>query len=116
MLSYNQVKIFINAIRNPKMNKKQRNKKLVAQNKRNRIINRRYSSTIKTLAKLFKNALSKYKKEPAGEIKDGLKLDLSIIASKFYSIVDKGVKKKVLHKNKAARKKSNVGKHLSAFY
>ena len=35
------------------MNKKQRNRKLVTQNKRNRLINRRYTSTIKTLSKLF---------------------------------------------------------------
>ena len=35
------------------MTKKQRNRKLVTQNKRNRIINRRYISTIKTLTKLF---------------------------------------------------------------
>ena len=33
------------------MNKKQRNRKTVAQNKRNRVINRRYVSTIKTLSK-----------------------------------------------------------------
>jgi small subunit ribosomal protein S20 len=98
------------------MNKKQRNKKLVAQNKRNRMINRRYSSTIKTLTKLFKKALSNYKKELAVEIKEKLKLDASIIASKFYSIVDKSVKKKVLHKNKAARKKANLGKLLSTLY
>jgi hypothetical protein len=32
------------------MNKKQRNRKIVSQNKRNRIINRRYTSTIKTLS------------------------------------------------------------------
>ena len=37
------------------MNKKQRNRKVVAQNRRNRIINRRYSSTIKSLSKLFVN-------------------------------------------------------------
>jgi ribosomal protein S20 len=35
------------------MNKKQRNRKIVTQNNRNRIINRRYSTTIKTLSKLF---------------------------------------------------------------
>jgi ribosomal protein S20 len=34
------------------MNKKQR-RKIVTQNNRNRIINRRYSTTIKTLSKLF---------------------------------------------------------------
>ena len=35
------------------MNKKQRNRKIVAQNKRNRIINKRYISTTKTLFKLL---------------------------------------------------------------
>lgn len=96
------------------MNKKQRNKKLVAQNKRNRMVNRRYSSTIKTLSKLFKNTLSSYKKELDFEAKEKFKLNISTIASKLYSIVDKSVKKSVLHKNKAARKKSYIGKHLSA--
>ena len=35
------------------MYKKQRNRKTVQQNNRNRIINKRYISTIKTLSKLF---------------------------------------------------------------
>lgn len=35
------------------MNKKQKNRKIVTQNNRNRMINRRYISTIKTLAKLL---------------------------------------------------------------
>ena len=35
------------------MNKKERNRKTVKQNKRNRIVNKRYISTIKTLSKLF---------------------------------------------------------------
>jgi small subunit ribosomal protein S20 len=98
------------------MNKKQKNKKLVTQNKRNRMINRRYTSTIKTLSKLFKKALSSYKKELAFESKEKLKLDASIIVSKFYSIVDKSVKKKVIHKNKAARKKATISKQLSTLY
>jgi hypothetical protein len=34
------------------MSKKQENRKLISQNKRNRIINKRYTSTIKTLTKL----------------------------------------------------------------
>ncbi len=98
------------------MNKKQRNRKLVAQNKRNRMINRRYSSTIKQLSKVFKNMLNNYKKELAIETKEKLKLNISTIASKFYSIVDKSVKKKVLHKNKAARKKANISRQLSALF
>ena len=35
------------------MNKKQRNRKTVTQNNRNRIVNRRYRSTMKSLSKLF---------------------------------------------------------------
>ena len=35
------------------MNKKQKNRKIVTQNNRNRMINRRYTSSIKTLLKLF---------------------------------------------------------------
>lgn len=45
------------------MNKKQRNRKLVLQNKRNRMINRRYTSTIKTLSKLFTKKLKAYQQQ-----------------------------------------------------
>jgi len=45
------------------MNKKERNRKLVKQNKRNRIINRRYISTIKTLTKLFNTKLKTFEVE-----------------------------------------------------
>lgn len=34
------------------------------------------------------------------------------IVQNIYSMVDKGVKKKVFHKNTAARKKSRIGKLL----
>jgi ribosomal protein S20 len=43
------------------MSKKERNRKIVKQNNRNRIINKRYVSTIKTLSKLFKFKIEKYK-------------------------------------------------------
>ena len=90
------------------MNKKQRNRKIVAQNNRNRIVNRRYKSTMRTLSKLF---LSKVKQiELTAEIdRHQLKSDLKPIMNKFYSIVDKSVKKGVVHKNTAARKKSKFG-------
>ena len=35
------------------MNKKERNRKTVTQNRRNRILNKRYSSTVRGLAKLY---------------------------------------------------------------
>jgi small subunit ribosomal protein S20 len=86
------------------MNKKERNRKLVKQNRRNRIFNRRYISTIKTLFKLFKNKLD-----------DNLttkSLDFNILVNNLISFIDKAVKKKVLHKNNAARKKSTISKLL----
>lgn len=91
------------------MNKKQRNRKLVTQNKRNRMINRRYSSTIKTLSKLF---LTKVKIEKTIEEDDKgkFKLETKNLVNKVYSIIDKAVKKGVVHKNTAARKKSRIGK------
>ena len=104
------------------MNKKQKNRKLIAQNKRNRMVNRRYTSTIKTLSKLFKLKIKEHSeetKESKGvsgtsvsvvEKETNLKKDTLKIVSKIYSIVDKAVKKNVIHKNTASRKKSNIGK------
>ena len=92
------------------MNKKQRNRKLVAQNRRNRVINRRYSSTIKSLTKLFQLKLKSANSEMTGEEISDLVLEANKILNKTYSMIDKGVKKNVLHKNTAARKKSNLSK------
>lgn len=91
------------------MNKKQRNRKLVTQNKRNRMINRRYSSTIKTLSKLF---MTKVKTKSTVEEVDQAKFktETKNLVNKVYSIIDKAVKKGVIHKNTAARKKSRIGK------
>ena len=95
------------------MNKKQRNRKQVAQNQRNRMINRRYSSTIKTLAKIFSLKVKFLKTESNLEKQLSLKLETQSVLNNLYSILDKAVKKNVIHKNTAARKKSKVGK-LSA--
>jgi len=104
------------------MNKKQRNRKLIAQNKRNRMVNRRYTSTIKTLSKLFKLKIKEYSEEimdptdisttlvSIAEREINRKKDTLKIVNKIYSIVDKAVKKNVIHKNTASRKKSNIGK------
>jgi small subunit ribosomal protein S20 len=91
------------------MNKKQRNRKLVLQNKRNRMINRRYTSTIKTLSKLFTKKIKTLSTTNSAEEKTNLKLETSVVLNKLYSIIDKAVKKGVLHKNNAARKKSKIG-------
>jgi small subunit ribosomal protein S20 len=94
------------------MNKKERNKKIVKKTIRNRIINKRYTSTIKTLSKLFilkKEECNKNKVEKPEE-KEKNKIEISTLLKSLYSIIDKAVKKGVIHKNTAARKKSRVGK------
>jgi small subunit ribosomal protein S20 len=95
------------------MNKKQRNKKSVKQTLRNRIINKRYTSTIKTLSKLFtlkNNECKKNIESDKPNDKEKNKIEISKILKSLYSIIDKAVKKGVIHKNTAARKKSRVGK------
>ena len=95
------------------MNKKQRNRKTVQQNNRNRIINKRYSSTTKSLAKLFLNKV-KFLKNPENVISDqDVKLQAKNILNKLFSKIDKAVKKGILHKNTAARKKSKFSKLYS---
>ena len=92
------------------MNKKQRNRKIVSQNKRNRIINRRYTSTIKTLSKLFLSKVKIINNEQTSDIKSQLKKESLGLIKNLYSIIDKAVKKGVIHKNTAAQKKSRFGK------
>ena len=89
------------------MNKKQRNRKKVAQNNRNRIVNRRYRSTMKSLSKLF---LAKVKtlKTSDGATNDNVKLEIKTVINSLFSIIDKSVKKGVIHKNNAARRKSAI--------
>ena len=94
------------------MNKKQKNRKLVKQNKRNRMINRRYSSTIKSLSKLFISKVKSSVVSVEAEEKAKVKSETINIVNKVFSIIDKAVKKGVIHKNTAARKKSKIGKIL----
>ena len=94
------------------MNKKQKNRKLVTQNKRNRMINRRYSSTIKSLSKLFTSKVKASVSSLEEEEKVKVKSETINIVNKVYSIIDKAVKKGVIHRNTAARKKSKIGKML----
>jgi len=96
------------------MNKKQRNRKLVKQNNRNRIINRRYSSTIKSLSKLFQKKL-KASQTSNEESNEQLKKDTVSLIQNLYSVIDKAVKKGVIHKNTAARKKSKLIKNSKQF-
>ena len=95
------------------MSKKQENRKIITQNKRNKIINKRYTSTIKTLSKLFTIKVKSITNQTNDELKNKLKSETFTVISNLYSIIDKAVKKSVIHKNTAARKKSKFGKLFS---
>ena len=79
-------------------------KKRVDVNKRNRLQNRYYKTSVRTLTKLFFKTLELYKTEQTSELNDKLKVTLNLI----YSFLDKGAKRNIFHKNTAARKKSKL--------
>ena len=72
--------------------------------KRNRLQNRFYKSSVQTLVKRFFKNLELYKSLKNSETKKKLKESFNLT----YSIIDKASKKKLFHKNKAARKKSKL--------
>ena len=51
--------------------------------------------------------------EKVAEEKMKLKAENTFVLQNLYSIIDKAVKKNVIHKNTAARKKSSIGKLFS---
>lgn len=87
-------------------NKSAKKRILIA--KRNRLQNRFYKTSVRTLTKLFLNNLELYKTTPTSENKEKVEKLLSSI----YSLIDKGCKKNVFHKNTAARKKSKLALRL----
>ena len=83
-------------------------KKRIEITKRNRLRNRYYQSSVRTLVKTFFQNLEVYKTSQSLEEKEKLKKTLSSI----YSLIDKGTKKNIFHKNAAARKKSKLAAYL----
>jgi len=79
-------------------------------NKRNRLQNRFYKSSVKTLSKIFLKHLENY--EISQNPDD--KFQAQIILSTLYSFIDKACKKNIFHKNKAARKKSQLALKLKS--
>ena len=77
-------------------------------NERNRLQNRYYKTSVRTLIKLFFQDLEVYKTSKNPEEKEKLKKTLSSI----YSFLDKGTKKNIFHKNAAARKKAKLVAYL----
>lgn len=76
--------------------------------KRNRLKNRYYKSSVKTLVKIFFQNLETYKISKNADDKEKLQK----ILNSAYSMIDKGTKKNVYHKNTAARKKSKLATYL----
>jgi len=83
-------------------NKSAKKRILVAE--RNRQINRSYKSTVKTLLKKTIINCENYKKDPNSENQELINSSLN----KAFSLIDKAVKKNVLHKNNGANKKSKI--------
>jgi small subunit ribosomal protein S20 len=77
-------------------------------NERDRLRNRFYKSSVRTLIKSFFKELEIYKISKNLVNKENLKK----ILSSFYSLIDKGTKKNVFHKNAAARKKAKLAAYL----
>lgn len=94
------------------MNKKQKNKKTILQNNRNKILNRYYSSRIKSLSKFLKLLFNNYTIKSIDSIKTKAlsKTQIINISNKYYSILDKAVKKKIIHIKNASSKKSKCAK------
>ena len=82
--------------------------KRIELNKRNRLRNKYYKTSVRTLIKLFFKDLELYKISQNNEDKEKLQKILSSI----YSLLDKGTKKNIFHKNAAARKKSKLSSYL----
>ena len=78
--------------------------------KRNRLRNRFYKSSVRTLIKVFFKDLEIYKTSQSIEDKEKVKKALSSV----YSLIDKGIKKNVFHKNTASRKKAKLAAYLKA--
>jgi len=83
-------------------------KKRIDTNKRNRLRNRFYKSSLKTLTKKFLKEVSISKESK--NLDDMEKVQKTF--NSIYSLIDKATKKNVFHKNNAARKKAQLIGHL----
>ena len=79
-------------------------KKRIQIAERNRLINKSYKSTVRTLTKKTLANCEKFKKDPNDDNKKLVQTSLN----EAYSLIDKAVKKNVLHKNNGANKKSRI--------
>ena len=85
-------------------------KKRILISKRNNLQNRFYKSSVRTLTKRFLEDQEIYKTSQDSTDKEKVK----VILNSIYSLIDKGLKKNVYHKNTAARKKAKLAALLKA--
>lgn len=83
-------------------------------NKRNRLRNKYYKTSVRTLIKLFLKILELYKVSKNSRIIQ--KQKLYKILSSMYSVLDKGTKKNIFHKNTTARRKAKLTAYLHEAY
>jgi small subunit ribosomal protein S20 len=79
-------------------------------NERNRLENRRYKGNVKSIIKVYLNNLKEYQSAKTDENKTKATNSLNLA----YSQIDKAAKRNVFHKNKAARKKSQLARYFKA--
>ena len=86
-------------------------KKRIQVAERNRLVNKSYKSTVRTLTKKTLANCEKYKQDPNKDNKAFVQLSVN----EAFSFIDKAVKKNVLHKNNGANKKSRINKLVKNF-
>ena len=86
-------------------------KKRIQVAERNRLVNKSYKSTVRTLTKKTLSNCEKFKQDPNPDNKDLVQLSVN----EAFSLIDKAVKKNVLHKNNGANKKSRINKLVKNF-
>ncbi len=79
-------------------------------NERNRLRNRNYKSTVKTLMKKYFQAVEEYSASPSDEQMQVVQTRMS----EAYSKIDKAVKRGVYHKNNGSRKKARLARALKS--
>ena len=87
-------------------------KKRIQIAERNRLINKSYKSTVRTLTKKTIENCEVFKTDPSEENKNLVKSSLN----KTFSLIDKAVKKNVLHKNNGSNKKSKINKIVKTIF
>jgi small subunit ribosomal protein S20 len=81
--------------------------KRILVSERNRLRNKSYKSSVRTLIKKTLTSLSKPNKENTGTIKN--------LISLTYSKIDKAVQKGIIHPNNGNSKKSRIARYLKSY-